>query len=145
MFQVKELTFLGHHVTCSSSGIRPLEDKVQVVRNFPRPNTQHKLCEFLGLINFYHRFLNYGAAILKPLNDLLATPTGRKNQLVWTNATSKAFTAVKDALASGILLLHPVLNSLMIDASNVAAGAILQQFIQDEWRPIAFFQKTQTG
>ena len=40
-FGVKELTFLGHHI--SNSGIRLLEDKVQVVRDFPRPNTQRKV------------------------------------------------------------------------------------------------------
>ena len=37
VFGVKELTFLGHHI--SSSGIQPLEDKVQVVQDFPRPST----------------------------------------------------------------------------------------------------------
>ena len=76
VFGVKELTFFGHHL--SSSGIRPLEYKVQAVRDFSQPNTQHKLRELLGLINFYHRFLNQGAAILKPRNNLLAAPAGRK-------------------------------------------------------------------
>ena len=74
VFGVKKLTFLGHHV--SSSGIWPLEDKVQAVRDFPRPYTQHKLREFLGFIDFYHWFRNHVAALLKPLNDRLATPTG---------------------------------------------------------------------
>ena len=135
MFRVKELAFLGHHI--SNSGIRPLEDKVQAVKYFPRPCTQRKLLEFLGLINFYHRFLNHGAAILKPLNDLLAAPTGRKKELEWTDSALKAFTAAKVALAHATLLLHPVLNaptSLMTDASDVAVGAVLQQLIQDEWR-----------
>ena len=70
MFGVKELTFFGHHI--SSSEIRPFEDKVQAVGDFPQAYTQHKLREFLGLINFSHWFLNHGAAILKPLNDLAA-------------------------------------------------------------------------
>ena len=74
VFEDKELTFLGHHV--SDSGIRPLKDKVQAVRDFPQPNTQCKLQEFLGLVNFYHWFLNHGAATLKPLGDLLAAPIG---------------------------------------------------------------------
>ena len=79
MFRVKELTFLGHHI--STKGIRSLEDKVHVVQEFPRPTTQRKLHEFLGLIKFYHQFLNHEAAILKPLNDLLAAPVGRKKEL----------------------------------------------------------------
>ena len=109
VFGIKELTFLGHHV--SNSGIRLLEDKLQVVRDFPpRPNTQRKLREFLGLINFYQWFLSHGAAILKPLNNLLAIPTGRKKELVWTDAHLQAFTAVKDTSANATLLSHPVLN-----------------------------------
>ena len=83
MFGVKELTFLGHHV--SSSLIRPHKDEVQTVQDFPRPYTQRNLHEFLGFIKVYHRFLHHGAAILKLLNDLLAAPTGRKKELAWTN------------------------------------------------------------
>ena len=53
LFGVPELDFLGHHL--DSTGIRPLEEKVQVVRDFPLPTTQRKLREFLGLVNFYRR------------------------------------------------------------------------------------------
>ena len=130
---VEELTFLGHHV--SSEGIRPLDDKVQAIRDFPRPESQRKLREFLGLINFYHRFLNHGAAILKPLNDLLAAPSGRNKELVWTDDALHAFTAAKEALANAMLSSHPVPKaptSIMTDASNVAIGAVLQQFVGDE-------------
>ena len=142
VFGVEELTFLGHHV--SEKGIRPLEDKVLAVRDFPRPDSQRKLREFLGLINFYHRFLNHGAAILKPLNDLLAAPQGRNKELVWTDDALHAFTAAKEALANATLLSHPVLKaptSIMTDASDIAIGAVLQQFVEDEWRPIAYFSK----
>ena len=72
---------------------------------------QRNLREFLGLVNFYHQFLNHGAAILKALNDLLATPTGRKKELVWIDVPLKAFAAVKDGLANTTLLLYPVLNA----------------------------------
>ena len=72
VFGVKELPFFRRHF--SSSGIRILEDKVHAVPDFPRPRSQCKLSEFLGLINFYHWLLNHGEAILKPLNYLLATP-----------------------------------------------------------------------
>ena len=54
----------------------------------------------------------------------------------------KAFTAAKDALTNATLLSHPVLNaptSLMTDAFDVAVGAVLQRFVEDKWRPIAYF------
>ena len=54
-FGVPALDFLGHHV--DATGIRPLAVRVQAIRDFPLPSTQRKLCEFLGLINFYRRFI----------------------------------------------------------------------------------------
>ena len=47
----------------------------------------------------------------------------------------------KDILANAMMLSHPVLNaptSLTTDASDIAVGAVLQQFIEDEWHPIAY-------
>ena len=78
VFGVSELEFLGHRV--SSKGVQPLPEKVEVINSFPRPDSQRKLREFLGLINFYHRFLPQGATILQPLNDLLAEPASKGNK-----------------------------------------------------------------
>jgi len=72
IFGVESLDFLGHHVDCH--GICPLEEKKQTIRNIPQPNTQRKLRDFLGLVNFYHRFLPQDAQILQPLNALLSAP-----------------------------------------------------------------------
>ena len=44
------LEFLGHHV--NQQGICPLASKVQVIQEFPQPQTHCKLCQFLGLVNF---------------------------------------------------------------------------------------------
>ena len=66
---VESLEFLGHKV--DKHGIRPLETKLDVVRQFPQPTTQRKLRQFLGLINFYHRFIPGGAHMLQPLDAML--------------------------------------------------------------------------
>ena len=58
------LDFLGFQV--DQHGIRSLEVKVQAIREFPLPPTQHKLLQFLGLVNFYHRFVPNCALILQP-------------------------------------------------------------------------------
>ena len=76
---VSELQFLGHCV--SKDRIRPLDEKVKIIRNFPTPSAQHQLREFLGLVNFYHLFIPRCTHILKPLNSLLYA-TG--NELQWT-------------------------------------------------------------
>ena len=124
---VPELQFLGHMV--SSKGIRPLEEKVQAVRDFPTPSTQRQLHEFLGMINFYHCFIPNCAQIVQPLNSLL-TPS--RKDLNWSTQATEAFTSIKKALADATLLAHPHTEaplSIMTDASNIAAGAVLQQLV----------------
>ena len=50
VFGASSLEFLGHHV--SSKGIRPLDSKVDIIRQFPLPGSLRQLREFLGLTNF---------------------------------------------------------------------------------------------
>jgi hypothetical protein len=69
MFGVSSPTFLGHLV--DSNGIRPLSEKVEAICIFPKPTTQWKLREYLGLVNFYRRFLPGCAKFLLPLTSLL--------------------------------------------------------------------------
>ena len=141
-FGVQSLNFLGHRV--DSTGIHPLEEKVQVIRDFPLPTTQRKLREFLGLVNFYHRFVPNCAGILQPLNALLSGPKDRSKTLVWTDTASSAFEKIKDTLANTTLLSHPkpgALTCIMTDASDTAVGAVLQQYINNQWKPISYFSK----
>ena len=142
LFGVPELEFLGHHV--SAAGICPLEDKVQVVRDFPLPTTQRKLREFIGLVNFYRRFIPHCATIIQPLNSLLQRTKWPSDTPPWTDTTTAAFSAIKNALADASLLCHPTPDaptSIITDASDVAVGAVLQQYINGQWCPLAFFSK----
>ena len=139
------LSFLGFHV--DSQGIRPTEDKVQAIRDFPLPVTQRKLREFLGLVNFYHRFVPSCAQTLQPLHDLLKTAPKGTAPLTWTEPATIAFQAIKDALARATLLVHPQPNAptcILTDASSTAVGAVLQQQIDDTWCPLAYFSRKLT-
>ncbi len=144
-FGVTELDFLGHHIDVT--GIRPLEEKVQAVREFPLPDTQRKLRRFLGLVNIYHRFIPGGAAILRPLHSLLRHTKRPSDSPPWTDDTTASFDKVKHALANATLLVHPIPNahtSVMTDASEVAVGAVLQQHINGQWCPLSFFSRALT-
>ena len=137
-----ELDFLGHRVT--ARGIRPLEDKVSAVRNFPQPSSLRGLREFLGMVNFYHRFIPNCAGLSQPLNQLLSSSKNTSCQLTWDEAATTAFHAIKQALADATLLVHPkplAPTCIMADASEYAVGAVLQQYIDDGWHPIAYFSK----
>ena len=143
VFGVPSLDFLGHRV--DSKGIHPLPEKVAAIQEFAQPTTQRKLREFLGLVNFYHRFVPNCAQVLHPLNTMLAGPRERSTSLNWTSEAVAAFQTIRDTLANAALLAHPkadALTCIMTDASDTAVGAVLQQYIDDRWCPIAYFSKT---
>ena len=136
------LDFLGHRV--DRHGIRPLEEKVDAVRHFPQPTSQRKLRQFLGLVNFYHRFIPGCARILQPLNALLTGSSKGDQHLVWTPDAEAAFHSIKDVLADATLLVHPQPDApicLITDASDTAVGAVLQQRIDSVWSPLAYFSR----
>jgi len=141
-FGVPQLDFLGHHI--DATGIRPLKEKVQVFRDFPLPDTQRKLREFIGLINFYWRFIPNCATIIQPLNSLLQHTKRPSDALLWTDTTIALFSSIKNALANATLLCHPKADaptSVVTDASDTAVGAVLQQYIDGKRCPLSFFSE----
>ena len=142
VFGASELHFLGHHVT--SSGVSPLPQQVQKIRDFPQPTTLCKLREFLGLINFYHHFIPRCATILTPLNSILKSTAPNNHELQWTNDAIAAFQEIKDALVNATLLVHPQPDApinIMTDASDIAIGAVLQQYLDGQWCPLSYFSR----
>ena len=140
---MSELHFLGHHV--DKHGIHPLPEKVAAIQEFPQPASLKKLRGFLGLVNFYRRFIPGFARILAPLNDLLCEHNHRPHkQLAWTPICDQAFKDIKTALANATLLVHPDSTlpfSIMVDASDTAVGGVLQQGTDGSWQTIAFFSQ----
>lgn len=147
VFAVPSLDFLGHHV--DSTGITPLMDNVTAITDYPQPTTTRSLRRFLGLVNFYHRFIPHCAAILQPLHTLLSEHPARPRAapLVWTDAAQTAFTSIRTAISQATLLCHPHPTArlcLMTDASDVGLGGALQQLVDDVWQPLAFFSRKLT-
>jgi hypothetical protein len=93
------------------------------------------------MVGFYRPFLPHLAAILQPLNLLLR---GKPTSLAWTSAADAAFLAAKTALASAVRLAHPRFDAplrLSTDASDIAIGAALEQFVNGAWQPLGFFSR----
>jgi len=136
---VSSLDYLGHHV--SESGIRPIADRVEAIRKFPQPRTVAQLQTYLGMVNFYRRFLPSAARVLKPLTDALqGSPKG---QLNFSKEMEDAYQQSKQALYNAAELAHPDPEaeiSLAVDASETHVGAVLQQETRGRGlRPLAFF------
>ena len=112
IFRVPSLGYL-----VDSSDIHPLLEKVQAISDYPQPQSRRQLRTFLGLINFYHWFIPWCAQILQPLNDLSAAH-GRSSTVLWDDATTTAFSQIKEALALATLLAHPKPEAL----TNIMTG-----------------------
>ena len=134
-FFQESVQFLGHIV--SAKGIMPCWDKVEAIRNFPRPKTVKDLSSFLGLASYYRKFIKNFSDIARPLDALK-----KSNKLVWTTVEEEAFEKLKSALSSDKVLAFPKFDRPFLvttDASNIAIGGVISQL--DDYgieRPICF-------
>ena len=103
VFRASAIDFLGHDI--SGDGTTPLPSKMDTVNKFPKPTTVKQLQEFLGMINYYHRFIPNAAEILSPLYCLSATK--QKELEGWTPDHEHSFLAAKEALAQAATLAIP--------------------------------------
>ena len=123
-FACHRVHYLGHVV--SAAGIAPDEDKIEAVRDFPRPHNVKTTRSFLGLANYYRRFVKDFAKIAAPLNNLLR----KQQKFVWTDSCDIAFQTLKEALISAPILAFPDFTAifyLYTDASTDGLGATLGQ------------------
>lgn len=142
-FGVKEINFLGH--TLSPEGITPPPGKVEAIEGYSLPERYKGLRRFLGIINFYNKFIPNAAVIMKPLTELLTGKgTTGCRRVKYTEEAKEAFERTKMALASATKLAYPLQNAtvaIMSDASDHGIGGILQQKVKDSWQPLGFFSK----
>jgi cleavage and polyadenylation specificity factor subunit 1 len=100
-----------------------------------------QLQTYLGMINFYRRFLPGAAGVLKPLTDALRG--SQQAKLAWTAEMAAAFHQSKSSICAAAELAHPVENAaffLAVDASSSHVGAGLQEEVPGQTpRPLAFF------
>ena len=129
-----KLSYLGHEI--SPAGIKPDPLKVQALEAFefsepekagkPRKTAVKKIQSFLGLAQYYRRFIKNYSVIAKPLNEL----TRDSVKWVWTDKVQKAFVTLKKRLSSAPLLAYPNFNqpfTLQTDACKDGLGAVLCQ------------------
>ena len=89
---------------------------------FQRPQNVKALQRFLGMLNFYRRFLPNLALIVRPLTEALR---GSQKRYEWSNEMEKSFEHAKATLAQATLLAHPVEGAKLLlctDASTKALG-----------------------
>jgi transposase InsO family protein len=134
-FRVQEVEFLGMIV--SRNGIQMDNSKVQAIKEWPTPKNVKGVRSFLGLANFYRRFIKDYAQIARPLNDL----TKKDTPFEWSERQQKAFDNLKDQFTTAPVLAYPDTDKhfrLETDASDFATGAVLSIELDGKWHPVAF-------
>ncbi|KAI5662326.1 hypothetical protein M9H77_21649 [Catharanthus roseus] len=130
-FAQEEVLFLGHKI---KGGKLMMEDtKVQAIQRWEPPTKVHELRSFLGLVNYYRRFIKGYSARAAPLTDLL-----KKNRpWAWSEDCQRAFEDLKKAICNDPVLSLPDYSKpfeVHTDASDFAIGGVLMQ----DGHPIAY-------
>ena len=68
-FAQTEVKYLGHVI--SENEVRPLRDNLIAIKDFPIPKTKKNIRQFLGKVNFYHKYIPNAAKTLEPFYKLL--------------------------------------------------------------------------
>ena len=109
-------------------GVHVDPTKIQVIRDWPAPTTLIELHSFLGLANFYCRFVLGFFHITWPLSQV--TKGGAKAKLFWSETQQKAFAELKHCLCCALVLTLPDFQQpfeIEIDASDYVIGVVLTQ------------------
>ena len=99
-FAKQEVHYLGHII--SRKGVQP--DKTRAVKDFPPTQSLKQLCCFMGLANYYRRFIRGYARIATPLHKL----THKNAVFTWSLKCQQAFDTLKSALVTAPVLHFPV-------------------------------------
>ena len=138
-FATKEVRYLGHIVT--AEGVKPNPAKTKAVSTYPVPQDVHELRQFLGLANYYRRFVKDYSRIAEPLHQL-TRKTSKGFQ--WTPSCQEAFEELKDRLTTPPILGYTDFSQEFIlhtDASATALGAVLCQAQNGQERVISYWSR----
>ena len=112
------------------------------VLEWPTPKCVKDVQKFLGLANYYRRFIEGFASIARPLHDMVK----KDKKWEWTEKQGKAFEELKRRFTEEPVLTAPDLDKKMrmeVDASDYATGGVLSMECEDNlWRLVAFLSKS---
>jgi len=139
-WKVREVEFLG--VVIGPEGIKMEKEKVKGVLEWPTPKCVKDVQKFLGLANYYCRFIKGFAMVVRPLHDMVK----KDKRWEWTERQEEAFKELKKRFTEEPVLVAPDIDKKMrmeVDASDYATGGVLSMECEDGlWRPVAFLSKS---
>lgn len=133
--------FLGYMV--SNKGVGMVDSRTDAIKNMKAPTNVSEARTFMGMANYFRRFVYHFASIANPIHDYIA------GKVSWGSEQSVAFETIKEVLSS-----EPVLSQydpsadirVTCDASKVAIGAVLEIAVKTntkiKWHVVEYFSKS---
>ena len=122
-----EVLFLGHIV--GKDGVHPNPKLIEAIADWGTPGNVKQVQQFLGLCNYYRRFIHQFSSIASPLTQL----TKKDTEYKWTEKCEDAFGELKKLLCEAPVLGYPMPEGKYVldtDASDVGIGGVLSQIPQ---------------
>ena len=137
-FAKSKVEYLGHII--GNEGISMDYEKVKVIVNWSVPQKKSDVQAFLGMVNYYRKFIKNCSSIAKPLTLLVGN-----NPFEWNAEQQESFELLKKAVTSAPVLRQydpdlPII--VTTDASQYAIGAVLEQIENRVTRPAMFLSRT---
>ena len=142
--------FFGHVLT--KDGIQPDESKVKLILDWPIPENQKELQQFMGSVNYLLKFLAFLSDLHAPLQPLLK----KDSEFIWTDTHTVAFNHIKEHVSNDVKLQFfdsskPLF--IKVNASKRGIGAVMLQCnpiiknsssteIPNNLHPISYASKT---
>ena len=140
-FMQPSVEYLGHCIY-HGDGLHPIPDKIRAISEAPAPTNMLQLSAFLGMINYYAKFLPCLSSVLAPLYQLLQ----KNDRWSWGTEEDRAFQTAKSSLtASSVLTHYDPAKELFLDcdASPYGVGAVLSFRIADgSMKPIVYASRS---
>ena len=139
-WKVRGVEFLG--VVIGPKGVEMQKEKIEKVLNWPVPRNIKEVQKFLGLANYYRRFIKDFARIAAPLHVLVR----KEQKWKWEKKQEEVFKKLKMVFTTEpILAILDIDREIIVeaDASDYATGGVLSTKCKDEkWRLVAFISKS---
>jgi hypothetical protein len=138
-FFVDKVIYLGHEI--SKDGIAPSKRKIEAITSAPQPKTVVQLQSFIGLVNYYSKFIPHLNQKLRVFYDLIKKDADWQ----WSSECTEAFEYCKKAIVSGRILEHydPKKKIVIVcDASDDGLSGILCHIVDGSEKPVFFVSRT---
>jgi len=138
IFLKTEIEFLGYVVSYNKATLSPRH--TEAISKFKQPTNVHEVQRFLGLANYFWRFIKNFSLKAKPLQNLLRKDT----DFVFTQECLQSFESLKmELVSSPILILYNPSAETEVDACNQGLGGVLLQKQETrKWAVVAYFSQT---